>query len=82
MFERPIAGGLPITLEIPEDHWITWADWQALVALRAALVVHTLTIRGASVRVKITGLELRLLIDYADPDPDDPVVGTIKLTTV
>lgn len=81
-------GGRPITLEAGADQWLTRAQAEGLAALAAMPgAVLTLTVRGTDYSVVFRhheppALDLRPLIDYADPAPDDPIVGHIRLLTV
>ena len=82
---QALAGGRTITLEVPADVTITRANQLALEGLAAvAGATYALSIpqQGYSATVVITALDLRAVIDYADPDDADPVAGTIQLMTV
>lgn len=91
VFTRPLFGGRPITLEAPPDQALTLDQAQQL-AERAArpqgIYLLEFPLRGPlSFQVRFrweegTPLDLRPLIDYADPVADDWVIGTIKLITV
>jgi len=90
VYPRTLSGGRPITLEAPADQPLTVAQAEALAAL-AAVVDGTYTLAMpdhgllATVRFRWEDpppLDLSLLIDYADPAADDPVVGTLKLITL
>ena len=91
VFPRANVAGRPVTLEATEDHWITRADAEALLALAAipgAVYVLTFTARAnLSLSVLFAhhdapALDLRPLVDYADPAAADPIVGRIKLIAV
>lgn len=88
LYARPLIGGRPVTLIAAEDAWLTRAQADALAALAAVPGAgYALSLRGQSFQVMFRhddapALELRPLIDYADADPDDPVIGTIKLVTL
>ncbi len=85
LYVRLLFGGRPVTLIAAEDAWLTRAQADALTALAAVPGAdYPLSLRGQSFQVAFRhdeppALELRPLIDYADADPDDPVIGTIKL---
>jgi hypothetical protein len=92
LYPRGNIAGRPITLEARADHWLTRAQAEALLALAAAPgalydLQFTARLGAPSYRVVFRhheppALELRPLVDYADPRADDPLVGTIKLLTV
>jgi hypothetical protein len=92
LYPRGNIAGRPITLEARADQWITRAQAEALLELAAAPgAVYTLqfTARVGATSFSVVfrhhdppALDLAPLIDYADPDADDPIVGTIKLLTV
>jgi len=88
IFPRGNVAGRPITLEATPDHWLTRTQAEALAALAAVPGQRmTLTLHGATYSVAYRhqdapALELRPLIDYADPLPDDPVIGRVKLMTL
>ena len=90
IFPRALAGGRPITLEAPADQPLTHAQAAALAAMAAdptGTYALSLPLRGLSFNVRFrwedgNPLDLRPLIDYADPIDDDPVGGTLKLITL
>ena len=92
LYPRGNIAGRPITLQAGPDHWLTRAQAEALLELAAAPgAVYTLTfplrLGAPSYSVAFRhheppALDLRALVDYADPRADDPVVGTLKLLTV
>jgi hypothetical protein len=91
VYPRTLSGGRPITLEAPSDQPITVAQADALIAMAAVvdgtytLALHDHGLTSVSVRFRwedAPPLDLALLIEYADPAADDPVVGTIKFITL
>lgn len=90
IFPRALSGGRPITLEAPADQPLTQAQAAALASMAADLTgAYTLSmpLRGLSFSVRFrwedgNPVDLRPLIDYADPVDDDPVVGTLKFATL
>jgi len=88
LFPRALVGGRPITLEAPADQPLTHAQAVALAALAADPTgTYALSLRGLSFSVRFrwedgNPVDLRALIDYADPVDDDPVVGTLKFITL
>lgn len=89
IYPRALTGGRRITLLAPEDQPLTVAQADALATLAAvpgATYSLSMPLWDFSATVLFdwsdTPLALQLLIDYADPEPDDPVTGTILLMTV
>jgi hypothetical protein len=88
LFPRGNIAGRPITLEAGPDQWLTRSMAEGLAALAGIPGQQmTLTLRSASFTVVFRhhdppALELRPLIDYADPADDDPMIGRIKLLTL
>lgn len=90
IFPRALVGGRPITLEAPADQPLTQAQAAALAAMAAdptGTYALSLPLRGLSFSVRFrwedgNPVDLRQLIDYADPVDDDPVIGTIRLITL
>jgi hypothetical protein len=88
IYPRGNVAGRPITLEATEDHWLARSAAEALAVLAAAPgLTMTLNLRGVGYSVLFRhqdppALELRALVDYADPRADDPVIGRIKLMTL
>lgn len=86
--ERRLTGGRTITLSSDESRWITRADAAYLLTLAERPgEIHLLTMRGQTYQVMFdhssgSAVDLVPMIDYEDPQPDDPVIGTIKLITV
>ena len=88
VYPQPLTAGRPITLQAPESQPITRAQADALRALAAvpgATYTLDMPLRGLSFLVLFDltqqPLELRPLIDYADPIDTDHVTGTIRLLT-
>lgn len=89
IFTRTLSGGRPITLEAPADQPLTYAQAAALAAMAAdqtGTYALSMPLRGMAFSVRFrwedgNPLDLRPLIDYADPADDDPVVGALKLIT-
>lgn len=90
LFPRSLSGGRPITLEAPADQPLTQAQAVALAAMAAdptGTYTLSLPLRGLAFSVRFrwedgNPVDLRPLIDYADPVDDDPVVGTLKFATL
>jgi len=88
VYPRAISAGRPITLEAPESQPITRAAAESLRTLATvpgATYTLTMPLRGLSFLVLFDipngPLDLRPLIDYADPEPTDYMIGTIRLMT-
>lgn len=87
IFPRTLVGGRPITLEAPADQPLTHAQAIALAAMATdptGTYTLSLPLHGVVFSVRFrwedgNPVDLRPLIDYADPVDDDPVVGTLKL---
>ena len=90
IFPRALAGGRPITLEAPADQSLTQAQAAALAVMAAdptGAYALSMPLRGLSFSVRFrwedgSPVDLRPLIDYADPADDDPVVGTLRFVTL
>ena len=88
VYPRAQIGGRAITLTATADHWLTRAQADALTALAADPGgVYPLTLRGQTYSVMFRhhdgrSLDLVPLIDYEDPEADDPIIGSINLMTV
>lgn len=88
IYPRGNVAGRPITLEATEDQWLTRAMAESLASLALAPgQTMPLAIRGATYSVLFRhqdppALDLRPLVDYADPAADDPIVGRVKLMTI
>lgn len=86
-----VSGGRPITLEADSSQWLTRDVAAALVTLAQTLgTPYPLVFEdrgGLSFHVLFRhqdapALDLRPLVDYADPMGSDPIVGQIKLMTI
>lgn len=91
VYPRALTAGRPITLAAPEDQPITRSQANALASLAAvpgATYWLKMPLRPGSpeylvmFRYDESPLDLRPLIDYADPIDSDWIVGTIRLMTV
>lgn len=92
IFELPLEAGRAITLEATPDSPITRAQADALAQLAAVPgATYALQFNARDPVVTFTvmfrhheppPLDLRPMIDYADPSDTDWVVGQIKLLTV
>jgi hypothetical protein len=88
IYPRGNVAGRPITLEATEDQWLTRTQAEGLAGLASAPgMILALSLRGVGYSVLFRhqdppALELRALVDYADPRADDPVIGRIKLMTI
>jgi hypothetical protein len=91
LYVRSNLAGRPITLEATAEQWITRAQAQSLALLAAVpggRYTLTFTARaGLAFQVawrhhEAPALDLRPLVDYADPAADDPLIGTLKLMTI
>jgi hypothetical protein len=90
VFPRALSGGRPITLRIPADVTITYADQltlEAMAAVPGASYALSIPELGFTATVMFDhrgadALDLSLLFDYPDPADDSPVIGTLKLLTL
>lgn len=88
IFPRVLTAGRPITLEAPADQPITLAQARTLATLAAdPLGSHVLTLHGQTFSVRFrweddNPLDLKYLIDYADPVETDYMIGTLKFITL
>jgi hypothetical protein len=91
VYPRGNSAGRPITLEATEDQWITRADAEALLTLASVPgAAYTLTFTSRSnlaftvlfAHHDAPALDLKPLLDYADPSALDPIIGRIKLITI
>ncbi|WP_295440943.1 hypothetical protein [uncultured Thiodictyon sp.] len=91
IYARANQAGRPITLEADASQWLTRVQALAVQALAAVpggqfpLVFEEradLSFHVCFRHHEPPALDLRPLIDYADPGTDDPYTGTIKLMTL
>lgn len=90
IFPRALAGGRPITLEAPADQPLTQAQAVALAAMAAdptGAYALSMPLHGLLFSVRFrwedgNPVDLRPLIDYADPVDDDPVIGNLRFITL
>lgn len=90
IFPRVLTGGRPITLEAPADQPLTLAQARTLAEWAAqpdASHLLDMPLHGVSFTVRWhweagNPVEVRPLLDYADPADSDPCVGILRLITL
>ena len=88
LYPKALYGGRPITLVASENHWIKRHEAESLAQLALNVgETYQLLLRGQEYLVAFNHgqgppLRLKPLIDYEDPDPEDPIIGSIHLITL